>query len=90
MGPQARRVPLEEVSVVALGDYVSAIPAGDLQGHDADLAGVPDAWVTVEGEWLHLTFRCSYPNVYLVIVVQAHDNLVMGHYVLDLNEQYGL
>jgi hypothetical protein len=61
------------------------------------LSDVPAASIyqSSDGRFDHVLYPCNKSNVYLVVVVALGDEAwgdehVYGHYVLDLQEQYGL
>jgi hypothetical protein len=70
--------------------YVDHIPASDLAGYDFSHGDVAHAWNTVEDAWQHVLIRCAEPNVFLVVVLDLARPGVAGHYLLNLNEEYGI
>jgi hypothetical protein len=77
--------------VVDIEPYLTAVPYDDLQG----LALIPDApptnvYLSGDGSFTHVLYRCNKSNVYLVIVVKMNPDDVLGHYVLHLGAEYGL
>jgi hypothetical protein len=69
--------------------YVDQIPAADLGGYDFSQSDVSHAWNTVEGKWQHVLIGCTEPNVFLVVVLDLAPPGVSGHYLLNLNVEYG-
>jgi hypothetical protein len=55
------------------------------------LADVPPAavYLTADRRFNHVLYPCDRSNVYLVVVVVA-DAFIYGHFVLDLQKEYGL
>lgn len=51
---------------------------------------IQDAYLNGAGTHTHVLFHYGEPNRYLVLVVAQASNSVMGHYLLDLNAEYGL
>lgn len=70
--------------------YFDAIPESDLEGFEFSRDEVAHAWDTVPGQWQHVLIACSTRNVFLVIVLDVTEHRVLGHYVLDLNREYGV
>jgi hypothetical protein len=60
------------------------VPAEQLDVHDVYRNGPG------EGSFYHVLLSFGERNVYLVIVVDCKRASVYGHYILDLNEEYGL
>jgi hypothetical protein len=77
--------------VIDIDPYLAAVPRGDLQGAEL-IADSPPAMVyrTKDGSFDHVLYRCNRRNVFLVIVVRLRPDRVHGHYLLDLNKEYGL
>ena len=75
---------------VDLGGYIDQIPESDLGGYDFSHREVSRAWNTVEDKWQHVLIRCAVPNVYLVVVLDLAPPEIAGHYLLDLNAEYGI
>jgi hypothetical protein len=77
--------------VIDFDSYLAAIPDGDLNG--ARLIGdAPPELVYLggDGRFTHVLYRCTTPNVFLVVIIQHHPDDVFGHFLLDLNAEYGL
>ena len=90
MGTQPQRLEPADAATVEVNEFVASVPAADLQGHPVDTHTATDALDTVEDQWRHVLFAGTTPNVYLVVVLQGTPPVLHGHYLLDLNEQYGL
>ena len=45
---------------------------------------------TSDGRFDHVLYPCNRSNVYLVVVVALGEDDVHGHYVLDVQNEYGL
>jgi hypothetical protein len=43
-----------------------------------------------DGRYDHVLIPYGAENVYLVVIVDRSNELVHGHYLLDLNEEYGV
>jgi hypothetical protein len=56
------------------------------------LSDAPSSAVYHSPEWNfdHVLYPCDLANTYLVVVVAQGYGEVHGHYILDLNKEYGL
>ena len=80
----------ESYRPVPLKDYVSeciyslALPTklADIEIHHVYLSG--------DRKHTHVLFYFGTPNRYLVVIVSHEPDSVRGHYLLDLNREYGL
>ena len=90
MGDHPRRVEGGAAPPVDFWEYVDQIPTADLGGHDFSQGDVSHAWNTIEGKWQHVLIGCAEPSVFLVIVLDLARPGVSGHYLLDLNAEYGI
>lgn len=52
--------------------------------------GVPRAYTSGDGKFLHVLVDFGRRNVNLVVVVDIPGREIFGHYTLDLNLEYGL
>lgn len=82
--------PDDDYRPIPLAGYVDAIPASDLRGYDFTRRHVERVYRDPAGRFLHVLLAATTPNVFLVIVVDEPAQSVHGHYVLDLNKEYGL
>lgn len=87
---RAQPMRLADAPPVDLGLYFRSIDEHDFQGFDFSAADIEGARSVDGGTWLHVSLRADVPNVFLVIVVEGRSNEVHGHYLLNLNEVYGL
>ncbi len=90
MGTPMTVVMPDEFAPIPLGEYVASVPHGDLQGHDFSRRELDRVYRDPSGRFIHLALRSATPGVFLVIVVDEPARAVHGHYLLDLNEKYGL
>ena len=86
----AREDSVQPDGVIDIEQYVAAIPRADLRG----VALIPDSppanvYRTQDGTFDHVLYRSDRRNVFLVIVVRLRPDRVHGHYLLDLNTEYG-
>lgn len=70
--------------------YFDSMPRSEWQGHDFSEGRVSDAYVMPGGRWEHVLVGCDDRNVKLVLVLDRERGEVEGHYLLDLNQVYGL
>ena len=82
--------PGDDFRPIPLAGYLDAIPASDLRGRDFTGRQVERVYRDPTGRFLHVLLAATTPDVYLVIVVDEPAQSIHGHYVLDLNQEYGL
>ena len=70
--------------------YIKAIPEVDLEGFSIADNDVEMVRRTGNQAYDHVLIPTEAKNVYLVIVVDLLRSGVFGHYLLDLNQKYGL
>src|ERR1700682_1433983 len=75
---------------VPLGSNTDAIPPGDLKGYDFSERDTHAVYRDPTGRYVHVLVAATAPNVFLVIVVDEPAQAVHGHFLLDLNKEYGL
>ena len=77
--------------VIDLDAYLEAISRSDF-GALRLLSDAPPASVyrSEDGRFDHVLYPCDQPNVFLVVVIALRPDHVHGHYILDLNREYGL
>lgn len=77
--------------VIDIETYLAAIHKDDLQGMTLIPAAPPaNVYLSGDGRFTHVLYRCDRSNVYLVVVIQMDPDDVFGHYVLDLGAEYGI
>ena len=82
---------VEPEGVIDIEPYVEAIPPGDLQGFVLLSAAPPTVvYRTGGGRFDHVLYPTTRRNVFLVVIVQLRPDHILGHYLLDLNKEYGL
>jgi len=77
--------------VIDLLPYISAIPKSDFLGHS--LLGndvVEFVKRSGDGRFDQVMHPCRESNVYLVVVVSIDVGAPYGHFLLNLNQEYGL
>lgn len=85
-----RDVTLEATDVIDVWPYVSVIPQEDLRGHQIWDQFVENVYRDASNRYDHVLVMTQTKNVYLVVVVDLARDDIYGHYLLDLNEKYGL
>lgn len=76
--------------VLDIWPYVAAVPRPDLWGHDIIPESVERVYRRGEAQFDHVLVETTTRNVFLVVVVDLPSDRVFGHFLLDLNEEYGL
>ena len=82
-------MPDDQFRPVALGGYLISIPESDLQGFDFSDRTVEKVYRDPTGRFYHVLLAATKPNVHLVIIVDEPAQSIYGHYLLDLNREYG-
>lgn len=90
MAEGAGRVHEDEGPRFDFWPYFDSLPRSEWQGHDFSDGKVSDAYVMPSGRWEHVLVACQDKNVKLVLVIDRDLGVVEGHYLLDLNQVYGL
>ena len=85
-----RDVTREATNVLDIWSYVAAVPVADLGGHAVSDRSVEFVYRDPTDHFDHVQVMTTTKNVYLVVVVDLHKDCVYGHYLLDLNKEYGL
>jgi len=71
-------------------DYVHEIPKQDFQGFEIVEDQIPYVWEMGEGKYEHVLVGTTAENVFIVILLNNEEEKVHGHYLLNLNEEYGI
>jgi hypothetical protein len=86
-----RDVTGDETNVIDIWPYAELVPPEDLRGHEvADEEVVEYVYRDATGRFDHVLVMTKTKNVYLTVVVDLQQNAVHGHYLLNLNEKYGI
>jgi hypothetical protein len=88
--PMTLLQPEDPFRAVPLGEYVASIPHVDHEGHDFSDLVVEKVYREPTNRVLHVLIASRTDNVFLVIVVDEPGQSIYGHYLLDLNREYGL
>ena len=70
--------------------YFDAIPVADFAGHDCSAGVVEYVWRVGEGRYEHVLVNSEDRNTFMVLILDLEAKKVHGHYLLDLNQEYGL
>jgi hypothetical protein len=74
--------------VLNIEPYLAAIPIADLRGHIAE-NWAEHVYRSNNGRYDHVLFPTEDKNIFLVVVVDLLGENVLGHYLLNLNAEYG-
>lgn len=77
-------------NVIDIWPYVAAVPAAELAGHTVVEGVVEHVYRNPSSTFDHVLVFTRTPNVYLVVVVDLTADTIRGHYLQDLNREYGL
>lgn len=70
--------------------YLNSIPDEELQGQTFTRWKLERTYINRGRSYKHFLFPSQDKNIFLALVVEVKSMSVVGHYLLDLNEQYGL
>lgn len=90
MAEGAARVSKDDGPPFDFWPYFDSLPRSEWHGHDLSEGRVSDAYVMPSGRWEDVLVACEDRNVKLVLVLDRDRGEVEGHYLLDLNQLYGL
>lgn len=76
--------------VIDIWPYVSHVPAVDFSGHEVSEQFVEHVYRSADDLYDHVLVMTYTKNVYLVVVIDLAADSIYGHYLLDLNHEYGL
>jgi hypothetical protein len=87
--------PMRDVLATATNEiniwpYVAAIPKEDLDGHFFVDGCVEHVYRNGSGTFDHFLVVTRTRNVFVAVIVDLVQDAIMGHYLLDLNREYGL
>jgi hypothetical protein len=61
-----------------------------LSEHDYKERFVSAVYANIDNSYHHVLLFGNKINIYAVIVINILKNMIEGHYILDLNKEYGL
>lgn len=79
-----------EEDVIDIWPYVAAILTCDLAHHTIIDGCAERVYRNGDGTFDHVLVPTMTRNAYLAVVVDLVQDSVMGHYLLNLNREYGL
>lgn len=87
--PPMRQLPPETEPPFDFGPYFDAIPAVDFADYECQ-GDVTYVWEDASARFQHVLFNSQDKNVFMAVILDLHDQAVVGHRLLDLNRLYGL
>lgn len=75
--------------VIDIWPYVDAVPSSDLFGNTIADPMVEHVYRNATDTFDHVMVVTSAKNVFLAVVVDLKGAVVLGHHLLDLNQEYG-
>ena len=89
--PKMHNVQETATDVLDIWPYVHSVPTSDLEGHVIYEPFVDGVYRTENGQFDHVMIMTKTQNVYLVVlIIHLPSDSFHGHYLLDLNREYGL
>lgn len=85
-----RRVPLDAEPPFDFWVYFDEIPEDEFQGHDCSECAVDYAYTSGCGNFQHVLLNSQTQNVFMVLVLNLGQQEVVGHRLLNLNDEYGI
>lgn len=85
-----RDVAATATNVIDIWPYVAAIPVNELFGAKVVNGYVEHVYRNGNDTFDHVVVVTQTQNVFVVVVVDLTRDRILGHHLLDLNQQYGL
>jgi hypothetical protein len=85
-----RRVPAEEGPPFDFWPYVDLIPQADYEGHDCSAGKVRWVYQHPTGRYEHVLISSENKDIFMVLVLDRKNGVVLGHRLLNLLTEYGL
>lgn len=79
----------ESYRPVSLRDYVTECIEELELSSSVDKLEVHHVYLSNDKMHTHVLLHFGQPNRYLVIVIEHDPDLIFGHYLLDLDQEYG-
>jgi hypothetical protein len=89
-GETRSRVSPDEGPPFDFWSYFDAIPPADFHNRNCSAGMVDYAWRDDAGRYEHVLVNSDDRNVFMVLVLDRLNATVYGHYLLDLNCEYGI
>lgn len=80
----------ESCPAVSIGDYFRECIRSENIPTSSNEVDIHAVYATPKNDYCHVLLNWGVKNVFLVIVTLPQELSVFGHYLLDLNEEYGL
>ena len=85
------RVKINEEPPFDFWTYVEAIPEVDFEGYDCAEGRVEWVWRSEDERFEHVLISTAEDeNVFMAVVLDRIDCVVIGHRLLNLNTEYGI
>jgi hypothetical protein len=80
----------DEAPLFDFWPYFDAIPVDHFQAHDCSSGRVEYVYQHSSGVFEHVLVDSEDKNIFMVVVIHRSLRQVHGHYLLDINEEYGV
>ena len=91
MGSGMKDITQDAEAVVDIWEYAGSLLAENLisqYGFDNRL--IEAVYSGENGHYQHVLLFTAQNNCYIVIVIDTEKRVILGHHLLDLNEEYGI
>jgi len=85
-----KQLPSDAQAPFHFWNYFDSIPSVDFQNHDCSEGAVTYVYEHPNGRHQHVLVNSEDKNVFMVLVLDLASRSVLGHRLLDLNQEYGL
>ena len=75
--------------VIDIMPYVDVIPEADLKGNVLIDILVESVYRSSDDKYDHVQLITNSKNIFLVVIINLVTNSIHGHFLLDLNKEYG-
>ncbi len=89
VAPMRRLAADESYKPVPIGEYVTECIGGFVPPVTRDQLQIHHVYLNGDRSFYHVLIHYGRPNEFLVIVVDCGREAVHGHYLLNLNNEYG-
>lgn len=91
MGPGMKNITQDAESVVDIWEYSKGLLIEKkISRYGFDNRLIEAVYCDAERRYHHVLLFAEQTNSYVVIVVDVKEKTIIGHYLLDLNEEYGI
>jgi hypothetical protein len=88
--PMRRLEANESYKPVHIGEYVAECIRSFKPPVKREQLQIHHVYLNGDGSFYHVLIHYGQHNRFLVVVVDCNQEAIRGHYLLDLNEEYGL